>query len=270
MIQTITFFKKPSDIIKFYENQSGIICKNTWDDWHILAEERPVFTPPKPKTYTVDIPGGNGLLDLSEALTGFPVYNNRQGNFKFKVMNDYGEWSQRYSEIMEFIHGKKLYAVLKDDDEWFYSGRFTVDAWESGNTWSTVTIGYDVNPFKWNVISSTDNWLWDTFNFETGIIMQQIFSEIEINSPDGFVEIAFDTVLFGNTPVSPTVSISNATSAGIYIRFVNDYLNIDITQNFKNGTEFVPDFIFYGQSEPYKIYCKGTGSVSIDFRIGRM
>ena len=41
---------------------------NTWDDWHILAESRPVFAPPEPKTNYIDVPGGNGSLDLSELL----------------------------------------------------------------------------------------------------------------------------------------------------------------------------------------------------------
>lgn len=270
MIQTISFFKDPSDIIRSYADTDGIIFKNTWDDWHILAEERPVFAPPEPKTSYVDIPGGNGLLDLSEALTGYPTYNNRQGSFKFRVINGHGEWFERYSDIMEFLHGRMLYAVLNDDPNWFYSGRFTVDSWGSGDTWSEIIIGYDVNPFKWDISSSTGPWLWDPFNFETGIIRQQAFSEIIINSPDDFKEMSFDSALFGNIPLSPTVTVIGASSVGINIRFVNEYLGIDITQNFKNGTEFVPDFVFYGQKEPYKIYFKGSGNVYIDFRVGRL
>lgn len=33
-------------------------------------------TAPEVETFTVDIPGRNGLLDYSEALTGSPVYKN--------------------------------------------------------------------------------------------------------------------------------------------------------------------------------------------------
>ena len=39
--------------------------------------------PPKPKTYTVDIPGGNGVIDLTEALTGDVSYSNRTQKFTF-------------------------------------------------------------------------------------------------------------------------------------------------------------------------------------------
>ena len=89
MIQSITFFKSPDDILKSHDKNTKVDCKNTWDDWHILAESRPVFAPPEPKTNYIDVPGGNGSLDLSEALTRYPTYINRTGTFKFKVMNDY-------------------------------------------------------------------------------------------------------------------------------------------------------------------------------------
>lgn len=244
--------------------------KNTWDDWHILPTERPVFAPPEPKTHYIDIPGGNGSLDLTESLTGYPVYNNRTGSFTFRVMNDYGNWSERYSEIMEHLHGRNMKAVLADDDQWFYQGRFTVDGWKSGSTWSEITIGYNVNPFKWSVLSSTEPWLWDPFNFETGIIWEDTFNNVTVNSPNEYKELSFASHFFGSVPISPTFQISGAPLTGVDIRFVNTYLGIDKIMNFKNGSAFAPDFIFYGQTEPYKIYVKGTGTISIDFRVGRL
>ena len=66
--------------------------KNTWDNWHIVPTSRPVFNPPKQKTKFLEIEGGNSLIDLSEALTGYPLYDNREGSFEFVVMNDYKEW----------------------------------------------------------------------------------------------------------------------------------------------------------------------------------
>lgn len=274
--QTISFYTDPSHIVT-YGNQ---IQKNTWADWRLVAESRPVFAPPKPKTTYIDIPGGNGSLDLSESLTGYPVYNNREGTFKFRVMNGYMEWFERYSEIMEYLHGRKLYAVLNDDPNWFYSGRFSVDAWDSGDTWSEVTIGYNVNPFKWSISSSTDDWLWDPFNFNTGIIRQQKFANIEVNgTEESPTELTFgDQSLFGTVPVSPTIFVSGTDIHGIKIKFVNNYLQMEYEETFKNGSTFVPDFVFYSRLGPdefmidgiYKMYLVGTGTISIDFRVGRL
>ena len=67
--------------------------KNTWDDWHLLPSTRPLFNPPPTKTKQVDIPGANGAIDLSESLTGYPVYENRTGSTEFYVANGYQDWN---------------------------------------------------------------------------------------------------------------------------------------------------------------------------------
>lgn len=244
--------------------------KNTWDDWKILPTERPVFLPPKLKTTYIDIPGGNGTLDLSESLTGYPVYENRTGSFSFIVMNDYKPWNERYTEIMEYLHGKAMNAILADDPNWFYNGRFSVDNWESRNTWSLITIGYNVNPYKWSVSTSAEPWLWNPFSFREGVIRDKFFREIEIDSPDNWVTYTFEKGLFGTAPISPTFNVTTESGLdGINVRFINSYLNIDKELYLRNGNTDVYDFIFYG-ADSYTIMFKGIGTVSIDFRVGRL
>lgn len=242
--------------------------KNTWDDWKILPTERPVFAPPKPKTTYIDIPGGNGALDLSESLTGYPIFENRTGAFKFRVMNDYVEWYERYTEIMEHLHGKQMNAVLADDPNYFYRGRFTVDSWNSGDTWSEITIGYTVEPYKWSVTSSTEPWVWDDFNFNDGMMLDEVFSNIAINSPSDWSNKNFEGILFGKAPISPIFNVSE-DSSGLTVRFINDYLGIDKTVYLTDGMNSIPDFIFYGQ-DSYTLMFKGVGTLSMEFRIGRL
>ncbi len=89
--------------------------KNTWDDWHLVPTSRPVFHPPAQKVKTIDVPGGNGVIDLSRALTGYPVYQNRTGSFEFIVPNGFEPWEAGrieqtpwhsvYSDIMDYLHG---------------------------------------------------------------------------------------------------------------------------------------------------------------------
>lgn len=241
--------------------------KNTWDDWKILPTERPVFAPPKQKTTYIDIPDGNGALDLSESLTGYPIYENRTGSFKFRVMNDCVEWHERYTDIMEHLHGRSMNAILADDPNYFYKGRFSVDSWESGNTWSQITIGYTVDPYKWSVLSSVDPWLWDPFNFSNGVILEETFSSIKIDNPNGWSVSTFDANMFGRAPISPTFNVSD--SNGLMVRFINTYLGIDETVYLIDGKNSIPDFVFYGQSS-YTLMFKGVGTVSIEFRVGRL
>ena len=140
--------------------------KNTWDDWHLVPTSRPAFSMPSPKTNIVDIPGADGSLDLSTALTGRMRYSNRQGTFEFIAINDYGYWVDRYSDIANYLHGKTYKAILCDDPEYYYEGRFTVSEWKTNKNWSSISIGYNVGPYKHSIHSAGDKWLWDTFNLQ--------------------------------------------------------------------------------------------------------
>ena len=70
--------------------------KNTWDDWRLVPASRPVFNPPAQKVKTLEIPGGDGVIDLSQSLTGYPVYQNRTGSIEFIVMNDFSQGSSPF------------------------------------------------------------------------------------------------------------------------------------------------------------------------------
>lgn len=131
---------------------------NTWDDWQLVPTSRPVFNPPPQKTYTVDIPGAHGTLDLSYVLTGKPLFENRTGSLEFLVVNAYNhkelqadsyrEWYDAYSVIANYLHGQTMTAVLEDEPDCYYEGRFTVNSWKSDKNYSTITIDYDLYPFK--------------------------------------------------------------------------------------------------------------------------
>lgn len=144
--------------------------KNTWDDWHLIPESRPLFLPPDTKTKFVDIPGADGHLDLTEALTGEPLYETRTGSITFYVMNGYWAWNEAYSTIMNYLHGQKMQAYLEDDPGFYYEGRFYINEWSSEKDYSKIVIDYNVSPYKIDMYSSKDKWLWDPFNFNTGIV----------------------------------------------------------------------------------------------------
>lgn len=63
--------------------------KNSYDEWRIVPTSRPVIAPPAVKKKTLEIPGANGVLDISSSLTGFPVFENRTGSIEFVVLNDW-------------------------------------------------------------------------------------------------------------------------------------------------------------------------------------
>lgn len=109
------------------------------------------LSPPEPKTYTVDIPGGNGTLDLTEALVGDTVYNNRQQEFTFLVI-DTDEFERVKTQVSNFLHGKAFDYKLTMDEDYTYHGRFKVTEYSHkpytvGNV-GTFKIIIDANPYK--------------------------------------------------------------------------------------------------------------------------
>lgn len=159
--------------------------RNTWESWGLVPNSRPTLPHPSQKTNILqDVQNINGEIDLSWAMVPYPVFGNREGSFTFiynplhqLLYNKMKPWTVLYSEISEFIHGKKLRMVLEDDPGYYYEGRFWVDSWESNNdgSGSTITISYSVEPYKVSILSSLDEWIWDPFSFYTGTISSEIF-----------------------------------------------------------------------------------------------
>lgn len=144
--------------------------KNTWDDWHIVPSTRPTFSMPAVKENYVDIPGADGVIDLTDSLIKRPTYKNREGEFEFIVVNDYGEWSERYSEIANFLHGRAMKCYLEDDPGYYYQGRFSVNNWKSDRNWSSITINYNVEPYKYEKFTGESGWLYKPFEKSRGVL----------------------------------------------------------------------------------------------------
>ncbi len=143
--------------------------KHTYYDWGLIPKTRPVFNPPVVKTQYVNVPGGDGQIDLTSTLYGEPVYDMRTGSFEFYVENG-RDWTVVYSTIMGYCHGQRLPIILDDDPNYFYEGRVSVNQWRSDPNNSVIVIDALVDPYKYEVNSAGDSWLWDPFDFENGII----------------------------------------------------------------------------------------------------
>lgn len=251
--------------------------KNTWDDWHLISKVRPSFEAPAPKLKYVEIPGASEKLDFSEALTGYPLYENRTGTFEFTVLNSldevYTPWQELYSSMMEYLNGKRMRAILEDDPNYFYEGRFAVEKYQAGSSQSDpraiISIKYDVGPYKWSIRDSTDDyWLWDPFNFETGMILSKIFKDVFVSTTQR--KIAINEEFIGIAPFCPTFIVETTAKNGIYMRIVNHTLGTDITKHILDGESTYYDLIFYGSMEVYYWTEAGTGTYTTKFNRGRL
>lgn len=157
---------------------------HTWKDLFLIPASRPIVQPPIEKTMTLDVEGMSGEADLSHGLTGYPVFSDREGSWQFYIDTDrwreangfwgpvgsfaYRDIMRRLNRMMERPFQTKI--IFDDDPLFYYVGRVWVSERPSQQYDHTkITLQYRLYPYKYLLVEDGDDWLWDTFCFETDI-----------------------------------------------------------------------------------------------------
>ena len=127
--------------------------KSAYDDWNIVLTKAEIPLPTA-KTSTVNIKGSDGVLDLSEVLTGDIVYNNRTIKLTFEMM-DYTDYYYLISNISNYLHGKRITVNLTNDEDYYYVGRASISNWECVKRQGKIVIDIDCDPYKYAVTETT-------------------------------------------------------------------------------------------------------------------
>lgn len=228
--------------------------KHSYRDWGLILKSRPVISPPSPKTLYIDIPGSDGVLDLTEFLTGDVKFENRTITCEFNVIDNRKRWSNIYSEILDYLHGQRMKIILDEDPTYYYVGRFQVNEWKSDKVTSLITIEGNVEPYKLEVCGSLDDWEWDSFNFETGIIRQWKDLTVE--------DSLTITVVGTRKTVVPSFVVQSNDGSGMTVTFEGR------TYNLSDGVNRVVNINI--KQETQTLVFTGNGTVSIDYRGGRL
>lgn len=128
---------------------------NTWYDWRCTLTEKDVSAP-APKTKYIEIEGANGSLDLTEALTGEPVYSDRTVEASF--MCSEGTHKEREAllrGIRTALHGRKIPIIDPDDPEHYLLGRARVTEEQNHQAYLTFTVEADCDPYRYAVEETT-------------------------------------------------------------------------------------------------------------------
>lgn len=160
---------------------------HTEKDWGLKLLS--VYIPmPEPKTQTVDIPGGDGSIDYTE-LNGRPAYRERNGmELVFDLFDgNYKRWFMKYSEFAASLQGKKVKMILDDEPDHYYMVRLKLDGQKTTPVYGKITLSGTAEPFKYDLLSSNEPWLWDSFNFYTGVI--RTLMDIKITSTNKSIKI---------------------------------------------------------------------------------
>lgn len=228
--------------------------KHSYYDWGLILKSRPVISPPTPKTFYIDIPASDGGIDLTESMTGDVKFENRMITCEFNVIDARERWSNIYSEILDFLHGQKMNVIFDEDPTYQYIGRFVVDEWKSDKVTSTITINGNVEPYKLELFSSLDDWEWDSFNFDKGIIRE--YKNIKIKD-----EFKID-IEGTRKSVVPSFVVNSTNGKGLKVKFENT------TYDLVDGTNRILSIIL--KNGINSLYFTGNGNVSIDYIGGRL
>lgn len=107
------------------------------------------ISPAKPKTNYIDIPGGDGSKDLTEA-HGEVKYSDREITFTFTVFSkDELTFEERQTAVSNVLNGKRCRITLDKDPDYYYSGRVIVDDYLQDRNLKQFTIKAVVRPYKW-------------------------------------------------------------------------------------------------------------------------
>lgn len=226
--------------------------KNTWDDFYLIPTTRPLVNSPEPRTMYVDVYGIDGTLDLSTALTGGVLYKNREGSWEFIVENGHENWEVLHHKLSNYLHGKKFKIVLEDDPGYYYLGRLSLEEWKSDNNWSVVTIKYYLDPYKYEMTSSVEDWLWDPFSFETGIVRE--YGAITVNGS------YILNIPGSERPVIPAFTVASTGGTGMTVTFEG------VTYTFADGTYRNPNIVI--REDGATLTIQGNGNVSVHFQGG--
>lgn len=129
---------------------------NTADDWGLILHEKNI-TPPKAKTNYVSVPGRDGDLDLTEALSGVVNYQDRIGTFSFILADGKHDDRERLiSEIVGALNGQRLrYIDLDDYPDHYMIGRFSVLDVMNINAYGTMTVEATFSPWRYSLRETT-------------------------------------------------------------------------------------------------------------------
>lgn len=179
--------------------------KHTYKDYGFVIGNSDIVGIPKPKLFLIEIPGSSEIIDLSEALTGRVEYESRTLKFKLGGLNKIDEWASVVSNFLEDVHGKKVKVILDDDIEYYYIGRCTVTNYERSLLIGELDVEVLCEPYKWEITSSDEDWLWDSFNFNSGIIRE--YKNIRVDNEE------FDIFIPGSSiPITPSFYVETENS----------------------------------------------------------
>ena len=241
--------------IKIYVEDSGKTY-HTLNDWGFALGNNNYIGDPEMETTYIQVPGRDGLIDASEAISGRRIYKKRSLSFSLGGVKPRLTWDDAISTMRNEVNGRICRLTLDNDEGHFWRGRVFIQNFDRFRDLGTFELNVPTaDPYKYDVSSSADPWLWDPFNFETGVITQ--IGAITVVGEESI------TLPMGHMLTTPELVVSDMVSGTFTVTFNS------VTYPLTVGTNIVPS-ILVGGEQPATLTFNGTAKVQITYRGGSL
>lgn len=107
--------------------------------------KRPVAAP---KTEMIDVPGMSGNLDVSEAFTGYPVYETITVEVPL-VVADVDLWDRMKLSFLREVSGQQIRLSFSDDPGRYFYGRATIADYTDRSITKGFLLSVSADPFRY-------------------------------------------------------------------------------------------------------------------------
>ena len=229
---------------------------HTLDEWEMALGNNNYIGDPEMETTYIKVPGRNGLIDATEAISGRRIYKKRQLEFELGGVRDRLNWDSIISGFRNNIDGRICRLTLDNDKSHYWRGRVYIKGFDRFRELGTFTLAVPTaDPYKYSVTSSAEPWLWDPFNFETDYITY--IGAITVNGTEAV------TIPAGHMATSPDLVVSDKTSSSFTVEADS------VTYTLAAGSNKIPAIIVGGDSD-VELTFSGNAKVQIVYRSGSL
>ena len=229
---------------------------HSYRDLGLLPNGRPRLETPESKGDTLDVPGKHGRLFTHTWLTGSVVYDTRAGSLPYLIRGSERERYQTATRLYQLLHMREARVILDEEPDVYWHGWLSVDAPTNrkGVGADEVDISGVFDPFRMDLTDSTEDWEWDSFNFETGVARD--YGEITV---DGTEVLEFVSSPMGGSPEFYT------SNSGMTVTV--DGVTYDLTAN---DWTVIPDIVLPTDYSAVEMVFGGDGDIIVRYRGGRL
>lgn len=229
---------------------------HTLDDWDLALGNNNYIGEPQMETTYIKIPGRNGLLDASEAISGRRVFTKRALAFELGGTHPRLSWDGIISGLRNNIEGRICQLTLDNDKNYYWRGRVYIEDFDRFRDLGTFKLAVpSAEPYKYSHYSSSEPWLWDPFNFETDMITY--IGAITVSGSETV------TIPAGHMPTTPDMVISDKTSTDFTVTIGSSTYNLTV------GSNRIPAILVGGDSA-VELTFTGSAKVQIVYRSGSL